>query len=202
MLLSVNVDANIVIVINIFSYFSWCKRAFIHKKRRVKGMCVFICECASFCASIFCLQGVFMNTFYLWNVIYIFSLGRMLMRAWAVKMFCQCSHLFPSLDGYVSKQSLILFSPWNVDMHLFSLTDLFWVHHFIFCFMRSSILNTNIIMHLWKINSLMKKKRIFGATIVHAALGQGGSLLPTSSENLESVSDILFYHLFFFFHAR
>ncbi len=63
-------------------------------ERRVKGVCVFVCECASCCASIFCLQGVFMNTSPLWNVIYIFPLERMLMRAWAVKTFCQRLHLF------------------------------------------------------------------------------------------------------------
>lgn len=109
-------------------------------ERRVKGMCVFVCECASCCASIFCLQGVFMNTSPLWNVIYIFPVERMLMRAWAVKTFCQRLHLFPTLDGCVSKHSFILFSAWHMHMHVFSLTDLFWVHYFSFFFMRSSIL--------------------------------------------------------------
>lgn len=170
---------------------------YTQKEKSERYVCVCF-ECVSFCASIFCLQGVFMNTSPLWNVIYIFPLGRMLMRARAVKMFCQRSHLFPSLDGYVSKQSLILFSPWHIDMHLFSLTDLFWVHHFIFCFIRSLILNANIIMHFWKINFFMKELRFFGEIIVRASLGQGGSLLPTSSEKLESVPDISFYCLLFF----
>lgn len=106
-----------------------------HRKKSERySMCVFVCECASCCASIFSLQGVFMNTSPLWNVIYIFPLERMLMRAWAVKTFCQRLHLFPTLDGCVSKHSFILFSAWHMHMHVFSLTDLFWVHYFSFFF--------------------------------------------------------------------
>lgn len=45
-------------------------------------------------------------------------------------------------------------------LHFFSLTDLFWVHPFSFCFMRSSILSTNIIMHLQKINCFNERVKV------------------------------------------
>jgi len=44
----------------------------------------------------------------------------------------------PTLDGCVSKHSFIIFSAWDMHIHVFSLTYLFWVHYFSFFFMRSS----------------------------------------------------------------
>lgn len=85
---------------------------------------MFVCVCASFNASLFCLQRVFINISPLWNVIYIFLREWMLMWTRAVITFCQHLHLLPSLDGCVSKHSWTPFIAWRA-FHAHSLICLF-----------------------------------------------------------------------------